>query len=257
MNNPIIQLKNICKGFGRRQKHRTVLRDVTASIDTGEIFGIFGNNGAGKSTLLRIIAGQLLPDAGSCLINGVDVVSAPDSARATVGLCGADESSFYGRLTGRMNLRFFGRLHGLDRDLIEQRTTRLLTLLNLQDHADRPVQTYSTGLRQRLNVARTLIHDPPVLIMDEVTKAADPGTADLILALIADRWVGQQGKTVIYVSQDLFGVETLCNRIAILDNGTIAHTGTVDAVLGTRYTSIRHLLRTLNAPAPRPTGSHL
>ena len=246
-NRPIIELKGISKSFGRGKRRRSILDSISLSITQGEIYGVFGNNGAGKSTLLRIIAGQLIPDSGSCHINDYEVTRAPERCRSSVGLCGADEDSFYGRLTGRQNLRFFGRIHGLDRDLIEHRATDLLTRLDLVEHADRTVQTYSTGLRQRLNVARTLIHDPPILIMDEVTKAADPGTADLILDSIKNTWVGQQGKTVIYVSQDLFGAEALCDRIAILNGGNIQMTGTVKDVLGDTYKSIRHLLRTLKS----------
>jgi ABC-2 type transport system ATP-binding protein len=249
LSNAVIELTGVSKGFGRRGARKLALDSVTLTVNEGEVLGLFGNNGAGKSTFLRIVAGLLLQDVGTCTVNGLDTRRHLRRVRSQVGLCGADERSFYGRLTGRQNLRLFGRLHGVRSIQAKTRENWLLELLGLAAHADRPVQTYSTGLQQRLNVARALLHDPPILLLDEATKAADPGTSDLIRATIRDHWAGKGGKTVLYVSQDLYGIESLCDRVAILDRGTIVRMGALREVLGSGHRDLRHLLRSME---PQP-----
>jgi ABC-type multidrug transport system ATPase subunit len=244
-NNDAIVLTGVEKTFHRGRAVWPVLRSITLTIRAGDVVGLFGNNGAGKSTLLRIIAGLLWQDDGVCVVHGLDNRNDLLRYRREIGLCGADERSFYGRLSGRQNLRLFGRLHGLEPEVLAEREDHLLRLLVLERHADRPVQTLSTGLRQRLNVARALIHDPPVLLLDEATKAADPSTSDLVRTLVRDYWAGEQRKTVLYVSQDFFGIETLCDRVAILDRGTIIRAGTLEEVLEDPSKTLRQCLREL------------
>jgi ABC-type multidrug transport system ATPase subunit len=221
------------------------LDSITFAVRAGEVFGLFGNNGAGKSTLLRIIAGLLWQDGGSCEVDGLDNRRESLRYRQEIGLCGADERSFYGRLSCRQNLRLFGRLRGMGTAVMAEREEHLFRLLNLEKCADSPVQTLSTGLRQRLNVARALMHDPPVLLLDEATKAADPSTADLVRSLVRDYWAREQGKTIIYVSQDFFGIDTLCDRVAILHKGSIIRSGTLEGVLEDSSNDLRGYLREL------------
>ena len=146
------------------------VRSLSLQVNTGELFGLFGHNGAGKSTLVRILATLVRPTVGRAEINGFDLVRDERQVRASIGLVASDERSFYGRLSGRDNLRFFAALQNVVRARVEARVDYVLSLFDLGEFASRPFQTYSTGQRQRLNMARAVLHDPPILVLDEPTK---------------------------------------------------------------------------------------
>lgn len=201
------------------------LRGVSLTIERGEFFGLFGANGAGKSTLIRILATLLIPHGGQASVMGFDVVRQPAQARGQMGLVFANENSFYGRLTGRQNLEFFAALQRLPPRAARARAGELLNLFNLTPAADSYFQTYSTGMRQKLNVARALLHDPPVLFLDEPTKGMDVVTAENLRRLLRRELVEKQGKTILLTTHDLDEMESLCDRVAILEEGVIRAVG--------------------------------
>jgi ABC-2 type transport system ATP-binding protein len=206
------------------------VRDVNFEVYQGELFGLFGSNGAGKSTLVRMLATLLHPTSGSANVNGYDVVQDEQKVRSFIGFVASDERSFYGRLSSRQNLSFFAALQSVSRSRIPAEVDRVLKLFNLQSMADVPSQSLSTGQKQRLNIARALVHDPPLLFLDEPTKSMDVQTSDYVKTLIKDNLVGTLGKTVVFISHELYEMDAFCDRVAILADGSIRALGTPSAL---------------------------
>lgn len=221
---PAIETFGLTKRYGGPNGGDAV-RDVTLSLPRGELFGLFGPNGAGKTTLIRMLTTLLAPTSGEARVNGFDVVHEAGAVRASIGLVFANEHSFYGRLSGRQNLDFFAALQNLPPRQIRTRVEGLLETFGLQPHADAMFQTYSTGMRQKLNVARALLHNPPVLFLDEPTKGMDVQTADAVRALLKEEIVSRQGKTVFLTTHDLYEMEHLCDRIGVISHGQIQALG--------------------------------
>jgi ABC-2 type transport system ATP-binding protein len=202
------------------------LRDVNLDVEPGEFFGLFGPNGAGKTTLIRILTTLILPTSGSAAIHGHDVVREAGAARALIGLVFSNENSFYGRLTGRQNLEFFAALQNLSRAGARRQIDALLELFDLTAAGSVPFQFYSTGMRQKLNVARALLHSPAVLFLDEPTKGMDVLTAETLRRLLREELVERQHKTVLLTTHDPEEMEALCERVGILDEGRVRRVGT-------------------------------
>jgi ABC-2 type transport system ATP-binding protein len=197
------------------------LRDVSFDVNSGEIFGLIGRNGAGKTTLTKIVATLVQPTTGSISVRGDDTVRHDEQVRRQVGLATAEERSFYWRLTAEQNLMFFARLHGLSDRTAKQRITELFGKLELEEVARRRFGEMSTGNKQRLAVARALLSQPPVLLLDEPTRSLDPLAAARMRELI--RSLAQQDPpvTILLTSHNLAEVETLCERVAIISRGRI------------------------------------
>jgi ABC-2 type transport system ATP-binding protein len=205
------------------------LRGVDLHVKTGEIFGLLGPNGAGKTTLLKILSCLVLPDAGRAELHGCDVRQ-ENKVKFRLGLVHSDERSFYWRLSGRDNLRFFARLYDVPGKRIDSRIDELLRKVDLTEAAPRRFSDYSSGMKQRLAIARALLHDPPILLMDEPTRSLDPAASLSLRALIRDELKGRDGKTVLLATHNLREAEALCDRIAILVSGTVRQVGTVAEV---------------------------
>ncbi len=197
------------------------LRDVSFDVETGEIFGLIGRNGAGKTTLTKIVATLVQPTTGSVSVHGHDSVSDDEHVRRRIGLSTAEERSFYWRLTSEQNLMFFARLHGLSDRVARERIKDLFAKLELDEVARRRFGELSTGNKQRLAVARALLANPPVLLLDEPTRSLDPLAAARMRDLI--RSLAQQDPpvTILLTSHNLAEVETLCARVAIISRGRI------------------------------------
>jgi len=221
-NQAIIETRNLSKTY--RGDVRAV-RDVSLSVYAGELFGLFGPNGAGKSTIVRMLATLLAPSEGTAVVNGYDVTRQEIQARASIGLVTADERSFYGRLTCAQNLHFYAAMQNVPRRQIAARTHAVLELFGLTHKADARVQSLSTGQMQRLNMARALVHDPPLLFLDEPTKSMDVQTSDFVKALIKEELVGRQGKTVLFISHELYEMDNFCDRVVILAEGQVQAVG--------------------------------
>ena len=211
----------------RRAERITALADLNLEVQAGEFFGLLGPNGAGKTTLLKILAGLVLPTSGRALVQGVDVARDDQAVKRAIGFMTSDERSFYWRLTGRENLEFFGRLYGLGAAEARRVTATLLGVVEMEPQADRPFMGYSTGMRQRLAIARALLHDPPVLCLDEPTRSLDPIAAKHLRRFVLDRLNKERGKTVVLATHNLQEAEELCGRLVVLDRGRVLRQGSV------------------------------
>ena len=211
------------RAFFRRPVKEPVeaLRDVTFDVNTGEIFGLIGRNGAGKTTLTKIVATLVRPTTGSVSVRGDDTVRHDEQVRRQIGLATAEERSFYWRLTAEQNLIFFARLHGLSDRTAKQRIKELFAKLELDEVARRRFGEMSTGNKQRLAVARALLSQPPILLLDEPTRSLDPLAAARMRELIRSQAQQDPAVTVLLTSHNLAEVETLCERVAIISRGRI------------------------------------
>jgi ABC-2 type transport system ATP-binding protein len=216
--NCAIQCKGLTKEFGRKP----AVRNVDLQVERGSITALVGPNGAGKTSLLKILAGLLLPTSGQALICGRDVATDPRGTKRTPGFIPSEERSFYWRLTGRQNLRFFAALHGLAGPATEDRIQTLLKSVALDQAGDQSFRYYSTGMKQSLGIARGLLHSPAVLLMDEPTRSLSPDISDAVQQLIL-ALARSENRSVLIASHNLVEVELLADRIAILHQGEISN----------------------------------
>ncbi len=210
----------------RRQPPVCALRDLDLTIHRGEILGLLGTNGAGKTTLLKILATLFLPTAGRVTVGGRDVTRDADRVKAMIGFATGDERSFYWRLTGRENLEFFAAFQGLHPCDARGRIEQLSEQLGL-DALDRHFGVYSTGMRHRLAIARALLCQPQILLLDEPTRSLDPLLAAAVRRLIRETLVARMGCTVVLATHNLAEAEELCDRIAVLHEGRLVGCGTI------------------------------
>ena len=231
----------------------TVLEDVSLEVHRGEVFGLLGPNGAGKTTLIKIFCTLVLPDAGVARVNGLDVRAQGKAIRRTIGYVIGDERSFYWRLTGRQNLRFFATLNNLSRLEADERIGELLRLTGLEAHADRMFKDYSTGMRQRLAVARGLLKEPDILFLDEPTKSLDPIASQDLRRFIRERLVEGDRRTVVLCTNNMREAADLCRRVAVLHGGRVRACGTLEEIQQTLAGRERYCLR-LHGPHERSLG---
>jgi len=210
---------------GRREAPRAALVDLSFEVAAGERLAVIGPNGAGKSTLLRILAGLLSPTSGSAQVAGLDVVRDRPRSRQAVGAALGEDRGLSPRLTVRQNLRFFAALFGLPPGEVDPRIDQLGARLEATALLDREVRTLSTGERARAVLARTLLHRPRVLLLDELTRALDPGAAMRLRAQLRAE-AEEQGVAVLFASHDLAEVESLATRVVLLSRGRVAACGT-------------------------------
>ena len=208
------------------------LDSISLRIPTG-LVGLAGPNGAGKTTLLRAMAGLLRPDEGSITIAGQPVRGHDPRFRSRVGYAVSGERSHFWRLSGRENLAFFGALHGKSRVAALARADELLDVVGLADAKDRAVREYSTGMTQRLSLARGLLGTPSFLLLDEPTRGLDPGNAERLRTLVADVLVAERGLNVLWATHDLEEMRSFCTSLIVLEDGRVAADGTFDAVQDT------------------------
>lgn len=214
---------------GRKLAHPVrALHGVSLQIRQGEVFGILGPNGAGKTTLLKLLATILSPSEGRAWVNGADVVRQGAKVRQAIGLATGEERGFYWRLSGRENLEFFGGLLGLTPRMARHRVQAVLELVDLVPFAQELVGRYSTGMRHRLDLARVLLADPSVLLLDEPTRSLDPAGAEQIRGLLR-QLARERGKTALLVTHDLAEAASTCDRVAIIRHGTICDVVSVDS----------------------------
>ncbi len=198
---------------------KCVLAEASFEVAPGEVFGLVGPNGAGKTTLLKILCTLLAPSAGRAAVQGFDVVQEGAAARRQLGYCPGFERSFYLRLSGRENLRFYGILNNLPSSVLAERIPSLLTSLGLEGAADEPARNYSTGMLQRLALGRALLHRPRVLILDEPTRSLDPLAAAWVRDYLRRELAGQQGCAVVLATHNLAEAEEICDRLLVLAGG--------------------------------------
>jgi ABC-2 type transport system ATP-binding protein len=209
----------------RRQKTSVeAVKGVSFDIVSGELFGLLGPNGAGKTTIIKMLTTLLLPTAGSARVLGYDVAKQPREVRSRVGYVFGGERGLYDRLTGIENLRYFADLYRVAPSVREARIAELLELVGLRSRERERVERYSRGMKQRLHIARGLLHDPPVVFLDEPTIGLDPVGARELRIMIKD--LVAAGKTLLLTTHYMFEADELCDRIAVIDRGRIVAEGT-------------------------------
>ena len=222
---PERSLGDLLRGRPRRASVQA-LDGVDLEVPTGTLVGLVGPNGAGKSTLLRILAGLVVRDSGELAVLGRSPDDDDAEYRRQVGYAVSDERSHFWRLTGRENLRFFAALNGAS----TARITSALAEVGLAEAADRPVREYSTGMKQRLSLARALLGEPRVVLLDEPTRGLDPGGAARLRQLVRQELLGRRGATVVYATHDLSEMRDFCEALLVLSRGRVVATGAWDAV---------------------------
>jgi ABC-2 type transport system ATP-binding protein len=203
----------------RSIKEVVAVEDVSFCIEAGELFGLLGPNGAGKTTTVKMLTTLLIPNSGSARVLGYDVVKQARDVQRRIGFIFGGERGLYWRLTGIDNLRYFASLYHVEPDVAKKRIPYLLDLVGLKDRGNERVEGYSRGMKQRLHVARTLLHDPEVLFLDEPTIGLDPvGARDfrqVILSLQSEK------KTILLTTHYMFEADALCQRVAVINHGRI------------------------------------
>nr|KJR72720.1 MAG: ABC transporter ATP-binding protein [Vulcanisaeta sp. AZ3] len=249
-------------GFLKKRKIMIeALKHVSFNVRWGEVYGLLGPNGAGKTTTVKILTTLLIPDDGYALIDGHDVVKEAQTVRKLIGAVLYPDKGFYSRLSGYENLVYFGRLYGLNRVDAEARARELLKIVGLEDAMNRPYEEYSLGMRARLAIAKALIHDPPVLFLDEPTIGLDPISAREVRQLV--RELKREGKAVLFTSHNLWEVEEVCDYVGIISKGTMIVEGSpkdIKDTLGLKYlveieVQVNGRVETLQEETTDPAGS--
>ncbi|MCJ7512338.1 MAG: ABC transporter ATP-binding protein [Anaerolineales bacterium] len=212
-----------CDGLSKRFGSLIAVDDVSFRVEAGEVMALLGPNGAGKTTTLRMVASILTPSSGRAAVNGFDTVTQPDQVRRSVGLL-TEHHGLYTRMRAEEYLAFFGRAYGLTESEIASRASELLSRLDLEDSRSRRLGEFSKGMRQKLALARALLHDPRVLLLDEPTSAMDPASARLVRDAIRALRGGE--RAVVVSTHNLAEAEMLADRIAIIRRGQLIEQGT-------------------------------
>ena len=221
----MIEVQGLRKTFHDRKKGDIpTVKDVSFTCHPGKVFGLLGRNGAGKTTTLRMLATILSPTSGTAKVAGFDIVEKPAEVRRRIGYLSGD-TKLYDRLTGRELLTYFGTLAGMDPSAIPARIEALAGPFGLADLLDKRVGKMSTGMKQRLSIARVVVHDPEVLIFDEPTSGLDVFGAREVLALVLE--LKKKGRTVIFSTHIMTEAERICDEIAIIEKGSILRQGTL------------------------------
>jgi ABC-2 type transport system ATP-binding protein len=219
----MLRLSHLRKAFGTL----IAVDDLSLEVKRGEVFGLLGPNGAGKSTSINMAVGLLVPDSGSVEVDGHGQPRDPKVRRA-IGIA-PQSLALYEELTGEENLAFFSQVYGLGGSRLRERTNTVLELVGLTEKRADRVKTYSGGMKRRLNLGAALLHDPPVIMLDEPTAGVDPQSRNNILEMV-QRLAGE-GKTIIYTTHYMEEAAKVCDRIAIMDRGKILALGTLEELL--------------------------
>lgn len=220
------------KGLSKRFKNVNVVDKLSFTVNEGEIVGLLGENGAGKTTTLRMISTMLKPTEGSVVVNGYDVIKQSDKVRNEIGILFGGDVGIYDRLTAKENIQYFGRLYGMADDEINRRIEELAKDLDMKDYIDRRAGKFSRGMKQKVSIARTIVHSPKVMLFDEPSTGLDVSAARVIHDFIIK--CKGENKTILLSSHSMREVEKLCDRVVIINKGKLVEQGTVNE-LKTRY----------------------
>ncbi|MCC8251534.1 ABC transporter ATP-binding protein [Saccharothrix luteola] len=224
MNGPkAVDVRGLGREYVRRRRPpRTALDGLDLTVAPGEVHGLLGPNGAGKTTLCKILSTVLLPTSGTAEVFGRDVVTDTGTVRRSIGIVFGGERGLYGRLTARQNLRYWSTLYRQPTAVGKTRSAELLDRLGLADRADERVETFSRGMKQRLHLARGLIGDPRLLILDEPTIGMDPVAARDFRVLVGE--LRAEGRTILVTTHDMAEAEAVCDRVSLIDGGKLVAT---------------------------------
>jgi ABC-2 type transport system ATP-binding protein len=222
----ILEVENLVKKYGDFE----AVKGISFSVEEGEVFGLLGPNGAGKTTTISMLTGILPPSAGAASIGGYDIRTQMAQAKALNGLVPQD-LALYPTLSARANLEFFGRIYGLKGRDLKERVADVLRIVSLTERADQPIETFSGGMKRRVNIAAGLVHQPRLLFLDEPTVGVDPQSRNHIFESVL-RLNRERGMSIIYTSHYMEEVELLCSRAAIIDEGRIVALDTIRNLIG-------------------------
>lgn len=223
----ILRVSNLVKLY--RGASVPAVNGLDFTVRKGEIYGLLGPNGAGKTTAISIICTLLHPTSGTATLCGHDVVKEPSAVRPLLGLA-PQELALYSSLTARENLRYFGRLYGITGSRLAERIDQCLALVGLSDKADSRIDTFSGGMKRRANLAAAILHTPRLLVLDEPTVGIDAQSRNMLLDNL--KGLRDDGMTIIYTTHYMEEAQQICNRVAIMDRGSIIATGTPEALIG-------------------------
>lgn len=218
----MIEVVELEKRFG----DFTAVNKISFTVNQGEIFGLLGENGAGKTTTLRMLATMLRPTSGHAVLKGYDTQKEPEKVRTHIGILFGGETGLYDRLTTAENIAYFGELNGMSKEAIKERTQQLVQAFGMQEFMDKRAAKLSKGMKQKVAFARSIVHDPDIMLFDEPTSGLDVTAAREVHEFILG--CKKQGKTIIFSSHSMNEVEKLCDRIAVIHKGKLVECGSVE-----------------------------
>lgn len=221
----MIQLENVSRTFQDKKEVIHAVEHVTLTVEAGSVIGLLGENGAGKTTMLRMIATILEPTNGEILIDGQHICDHSMGIKRRIGVLFGSETGLYERLTARENLQYFARLYGINKHETKVRIESLAKRFGMKDYLDRRLGGFSKGMRQKVAISRTLIHDPDIVLLDEPTTGLDITSANVFRELI--HHLHKEGKTIIFSSHIMEEVKELCESIIMIHKGKIVYNGTL------------------------------
>lgn len=224
----MIEINQVTKKFQDKKNHITALKHVSFTVNKGEVIGLIGENGAGKTTLLRTIATLLTPTEGSVIVDGFDTVKNPNEIKKRIGVLFGGETGLYDRLTARENLEYFANLYGLGKHETKVRIEELAVMFGMKDYLNRKVGGFSKGMRQKVAIARTLIHDPSIILFDEPTTGLDITSSNVFRQLVHQ--LKREGKTIIFSSHIMEEVTMLCDGVAMIHKGELIYHGSLNSL---------------------------
>ncbi|QWC23783.1 ATP-binding cassette domain-containing protein [Bacillus haikouensis] len=222
----MIEIQEVTKQFKDKKNYVTALKHVKFSVKEGEVVGLLGENGAGKTTLLRTIATLLTPTEGTVTVSGYDTVKNPNEIKRMMGVLFGGETGLYERLTARENLEYFAGLYGLSKHRTKVRIDELARMFGMRDYLDRKVGGFSKGMRQKVAISRTLIHDPDIILFDEPTTGLDITSSNVFRQLVHQ--LKREGKTIIFSSHIMEEVSMLCSKVAMIHKGELVYEGELE-----------------------------
>ena len=211
----MLKLTNVVKSF----KKTIVVNNISFEVNSGEIVGLLGENGAGKTTTLRMISTMLKINDGEILVNNINVTKEPEKVRSEIGILFGGDVGLYDRLSGRENIRYFANLYGINKTDADKRITELAKDFNMEDYIDKPVGKYSRGMKQKISIARSIVHNPSVMLFDEPTTGLDVSAARTVQEFILK--CKSENKTILFSSHSMKEVEKLCDRVVIINKGNL------------------------------------
>ena len=218
----MLRVENLTKKF----KKVTAVDNVSFEVNPGEIIGLLGENGAGKTTTLRMLATMLKPTFGNAMIDGYNIIDNPNKIRERIGILFGGDVALYDRLTGRENMIYFAKLNGMSDLEADQAVNKITSELEMSDYIDRPVGKYSRGMKQKVSLARSIIHQPDVMLFDEPSTGLDVLSSKLIHDFILK--CKKDNKAIVFSSHNMYETEKLCDRIIIIHKGKIVASGTIE-----------------------------
>lgn len=217
----MLELKNVSKKF----KDTLAVDNISFTVSPGEIVGLLGENGAGKTTTLRMISTMLKITSGQVLVNSIDAAKKPEKVRGEVGILFGGDVGLYERLTGRENIKYFADLYELPKDVSTKKITELATSFEMLDYIDKPVGKYSRGMKQKISIARSIVHTPSVMLFDEPTTGLDVSASRVVQDFILK--CKEENKTILFSSHSMKEVEKLCDRVVIINKGKLLENCTI------------------------------